>query len=898
MLNYNLFESNAYKPDDAEKIFGGTTYLCQTFTPGTSHTLWAVQVKSLVAGTVTCSIYATLSGKPTGTALGTGTATSSTGVGWIDFVLSSGVRVNSGTVYAMVFSSASAVRLRYNQSGTYTAGNPYASTDSGATWVAHTDGDFLFTEWGMSLPSGNTTRIQLYPRAEGSYTQLVSVANGLASEMPNWQCVNDPVDAPNEGTDCVAYYVTDATGFMSGEDESVAGILSGTSAMWRTMVDGLWGVGTSFDTELEVGDLLTSPIPNTFYPYNYRRIAEVDSIQSPLALTLKRTQSGTVNGAPREVWWVTPNSNVDVPDEILHGVGLNGGEGGPYLGKRVGFWLTGTWTFTQGSEDVTGVGGDALTELKPYSWVRSSVGGHDYLVEYVTDDNNFHLAIGYAHVDKITDKAIYCSYTWTDDLTDEDLATMWTKKTKKDSYLLKGTQAKGDIRQIDVVFRCGMTDTDRMTTEYITTYDSSDDDKLHHGEHIKKYYSTYSAVDRVVGTLTNGTGVVGGSPITLLYDVSESGDDGYTYYDYSVSTAGTFTLVVAANSKVYIFNWDNDPSRAYVENGGAFTEGTYTIVVTGTGKISVSASGKYDTEYTDAEIATTTYTLVTAVLAQYNRVVFCPGTWKIYNPALCSGTSYTIIGVNPAITSATRYDILASACDGNNDEVQWKIGLDGYRTTTLENNLTGYVLEDYVVAGLSIQGLSTATSTAQPFLLLGGTEVVGKEVTLTPPHPTGIGYTYPEYEFKTFRQTIARPGGGVFTNEDLITLEAGVILGNIEDIYNIKGREFNRGYPNIRKVLCTQVYAEAFVSLGDSSIETVGLTQYGFKTFDNRMDEWAMPVFPNGMNMLCHKIYSHSLTKYFSDAMQRLRGVTSRFINRRRTSTTMGKRTTSGGITH
>ena len=641
MLNYNLFESNAYKPDDAEKIFGGTTYLCQTFTPGTSHMLWAVQVKSLVSGTVTCKIYETLAGKPTGTALGTGTATSSTGVGWIDFVLSSGVRVNSGTVYAMVFSSASAVRLRYNQSGTYTAGFPYASTDSGVTWTAHTNGDFLFTEWGMSLPSGNTTRIQLYPRAEGSHTQLVPVANGLASEMPNWQCVNDPVDAPNEGTDCVAYYVTDSTGFLSGLDESVAGGLTGTSAMWRTAVDGLWGIGTSFDTELSVGDLLTSPTPNTFYPYNYRRIAEVLSIQSALALTFQPTIPTTsMELAPREIWWVTPNSNVGVPAEILHGSGLNGGEGGFYLGKRVGFWLTGTWTFTQGSEDVTGVGGAALSELKPYAWVRSSVAGHDCLVEYVTDNNHFHLNWGYAHPTKTTTsehKAVYCSYTWTDDLTygygngHAATATMWTKKTKKDSYLLKGTQAEGDIRQIDVVFRCGMTDT--------------------------------------------------------------------------------------------------------------------------------------------------------AVL-------------------------------------------------------------------------------------------SSTTSTCQPFLLLNGIEVLGTEITLTP------------HDFKTFRQTIARPGGGVFTKEDLITLEVGIVLGNLSD------------YQNIRKVLCTQIYAEAFVSLGDSSIETVGLTQYGFKTFDNRMDEWAMPVFPNGMNMLCHKIYHHSLTKYFSDAMQRLRGVTSRFINRRRTSTTMGKRTTSGGITH
>ena len=890
MLNYNLFESNAYKPDDAEKIFGGTTYLCQTFTPGTSHMLWAVQVKSLVSGTVTCKIYETLLGKPTGTALGTGTATSSTGVGWIDFVLSSGVRVNSGTVYAMVFSSASAVRLRYNQSGTYTAGFPYASTDSGVTWTAHTDGDFLFTEWGMSLPSGNTTRIQLYPRSEGSHTQLVPVANGLASEMPNWQCVNDPVDAPNEGTDCVAYYVTDATGFLSGKDESVAGGLSGTSAMWRTFVDGLWGVGTTFDTELEAGDLLTSPIPNAFYSYNYRRIAEVDSIQSALALTFKPTKSGNPGNAPKDVWWFTPRCNDDSEPAIVNIVGNyggRGGSGGDTGGQRVGKYLTGTWTFTPGSKVVTGSGGNAIDEAQPWAYIRYNTGANDLLVAYVATDNEIHLAHSFPGSNiRVSSTAVYCSYSWTDDLTygygngHASTATMWTKKTKKDSYLLKGTQAEGDIRQIDVVFRCGMTDTDRMTTCYIATYDSSAADKSLYNMGIERYYEIVDPANHVCGTLTDGTGVATGSPITATWVAA----DGFPYYSVQtvdITTAGTFTLEVLPNRKAYVGS-----GTALVSTSEVFGEGTHTIVVYGTGNIKLYAPAYDAGEYTDAEIATTTHTIVEAALTRYSRVVFCPGTWKIYNPALCSGTSYTIIGVNNSITSATRYDILASACDGSNDEVQWKIGLNGYRTTTLENNLTGYVLEDYVVAGRNIVGLSTVTATAQPFLRLGGVEVLGTEETLTPPHPSGIWYTYPEYEFKTYRQTIARPGGGVFTKDDLITLEAGIILGNLSD------------YQNIRKVLCTQIYAEAFVSLGDSSIETVGLTQYGFKTFDNRMDEWAMPVFPNGMNMLCHKIYHHSLTKYFSDAMQRLRGVTSRFINRRRTSTTMGKRTTSGGITH
>jgi hypothetical protein len=910
MFNYTIFENHSYN-DDSTKLFGGTTYICQTFTPGTAHTIYVIEMNLIrigACGTVTMNLYATdIDGKPTGASLATGI------VGQTQVGLTAGVQdffltvpyMVGGEKLAIVLSAAGAlgtIGARYKNVGVYTAGGVFSSTDSGVTWTETELSDFIFSDWGIELPIYNATVVQLYPRKEGTYTQLQPL-----NTAPNWQQVADPVDSPDEEGSYVAFNVSDSEGFMTGESDGAAGVLSGTSVFWKSNSNGLWGDGTTFDTELNIGYLLKSPNKNEFFPEDWKRIVEVSSIEGAGALSLKKHGDDATKGeynACGAAWFFTPATSAEAT-------------AGKITVRNEGYtlpmaYLDGTWTWTNGSKVVSGSGGNAATifpdtNIHPYA-ARGYLGtgtsertntGTAYPIDTVDSENQITLQDKFkpdsppGTTENLADMTKYCFFGYSDDLTDEDKATMWTTKTKKDSYLIKQTQIAGQIRKLDVVFRCAVTDTDRQTTCKIATYDSSDKDKAESTFISKSTYTgtiTAAECPSLCGTLSNSTGTIANAPISIIktWDtmVTQYGETYQppTYYYPEVTAGGTFQLVVEPNMYVYFGKLDAMDISGDLYWYGLFGEGTYDFTITGTGTLSIMAWPKILKTYTDTEIAIATWNRINEAMNAYNRVIFCPGTWKVdwLNPWI---GNYIVIGTNLEASHDTTYNITADICDGSNDEVQWNEGLQGHTVTRLYGNVSGYVLEDYVVAGRNTRPLSNTTATAQPFLVLNGTTSLGTEETVYVPKPIGNTYEYPEYQFITFRQSISRPGGGPFTIDDLENLEVGIILGNLSD--------FN----NIHKVLCTQLYADLYVSATPwLRSQTIGMTQYGFKAYINRLDEWGLPVFSNGMNMLTHKIYIEK-APFFARPMQLLRGITSRFLGRRRTSSSPRRDKTSGSIT-
>jgi hypothetical protein len=277
-------------------------------------------------------------------------------------------------------------------------------------FLIHEDGDFMFREWGIEPPLHGAIAVQLYPVGVGAYSQLKACSNGQYCDLPHWQCVNDPAEAPNEQMDYIEYNLFDYEGFLSGQDEYAAGaLLFGTEVLWRTgpTVCGLWGVDTLFTVELEPGMLMTSRQQNEWYPTNWKRIAEIDTIESDTALTFKYMNSGSPDNQPSEVWFFTPVKWSDVYNK--RSTPADGG-GPPRYTRTACMHLTGTWSFNEGSKKVTGTGGAALSEIRPFTWLWPSpahVGGA--MVAYVTDNNTIYLwrVASSSHVGS---EVCYCFY--------------------------------------------------------------------------------------------------------------------------------------------------------------------------------------------------------------------------------------------------------------------------------------------------------------------------------------------------------------------------------------------------------------------------------------------------------------------------------------------------------
>ena len=134
----------------------------QTFTAESDHSVTSVKLKLYRTGspgTIIVSINATDgSGHPTGTGLTSGTTdgdtlTTDTAGEWREIALTS-YDLSKDTKYAIVVRAlggdmSNRVWWRLDQSTpTYDGGNLEHSADSGTSWTAHNDKDFMFEVWG------------------------------------------------------------------------------------------------------------------------------------------------------------------------------------------------------------------------------------------------------------------------------------------------------------------------------------------------------------------------------------------------------------------------------------------------------------------------------------------------------------------------------------------------------------------------------------------------------------------------------------------------------------------------------------------------------------------------------------------------------------------------------
>ena len=135
-------------------FFGGNNYLSQSFKP-TITKLLAVEIyvrsyNVLPAGDITVEIQADSAGKPSGTALATGTiaAFSSTTSAWKRATLSSYLTVTPETTYWIVLKATTSSSYRYfcpvsYPVSQYSNGSAATSTNAGTTWTTRVD-DILF----------------------------------------------------------------------------------------------------------------------------------------------------------------------------------------------------------------------------------------------------------------------------------------------------------------------------------------------------------------------------------------------------------------------------------------------------------------------------------------------------------------------------------------------------------------------------------------------------------------------------------------------------------------------------------------------------------------------------------------------------------------------------------
>ncbi|KKM26333.1 hypothetical protein LCGC14_1585820 [marine sediment metagenome] len=147
------------------KTLSGAGWLSQGFTPSVTHSVTKIEIKGYRVGspgTITASIRAVDgSGFPTGSDINgaTGTIngsllTTDTDGQKLEFLLSTIVKVESGTTYAIVIRATAGsggntfTWLGDNNAG-YSGGRPGTSSNSGSSWVSAGSDDMWFWEYGM-----------------------------------------------------------------------------------------------------------------------------------------------------------------------------------------------------------------------------------------------------------------------------------------------------------------------------------------------------------------------------------------------------------------------------------------------------------------------------------------------------------------------------------------------------------------------------------------------------------------------------------------------------------------------------------------------------------------------------------------------------------------------------
>lgn len=146
---------------DAYASVYGVNWFAQTFTPTVAHTITEVYVYvdgTGAPGSVTVDVTNTAAGAPDETdVLCTGTFDGTTPAGvWVRVSMGAGAALTASTLYAIILSvptgdAGNYSQWRYDTAGaTYAGGVYFASGDSGATWAATANRDFLFSEWGTA----------------------------------------------------------------------------------------------------------------------------------------------------------------------------------------------------------------------------------------------------------------------------------------------------------------------------------------------------------------------------------------------------------------------------------------------------------------------------------------------------------------------------------------------------------------------------------------------------------------------------------------------------------------------------------------------------------------------------------------------------------------------------
>jgi len=188
------------------------------------------------------------------------------------------------------------------------------------------------------------------------------------------------------------------------------------------------------------------------------------------------------------------------------------------------------------------------------------------------------------------------------------------------------------------------------------------------------------------------------------------------------------------------------------------------------------------------------------------------------------------------------------------------------------------------------------TGTAQPFLKLNGLDSLGTEITIPSVLPVDVYLLSKQPVWFTIRQSIGRPGGGVFTREDINNMEVGIILGNLGGTVEayIEGRDPINA-PAV--VACTQLYVDVIMSRrSQQQGADYYITQYGQRVFDNGFDEWSLPVFDFSMNQCTHWIYGTIISDFIAKPIAILRKITSKILHRHRVSRSIIRGKTSKEI--
>jgi hypothetical protein len=166
----------------------GTLWDSQTFTPSVTHTITSVKLKQYRTGspgTMTVSIRATSSHKPTGADLCSGTIDGNgfpTSLGtavYQEITLGAGTLLTADIEYAIVIrcpdgNTTNRLNTRGSGSDAYAGGQRNYSSNSGSSWTAETATDFVFEEYGNPVGWSNIAKLK------GVSSANIAKVNGVA----------------------------------------------------------------------------------------------------------------------------------------------------------------------------------------------------------------------------------------------------------------------------------------------------------------------------------------------------------------------------------------------------------------------------------------------------------------------------------------------------------------------------------------------------------------------------------------------------------------------------------------------------------------------------------------------------------------------------------------------